>query len=113
MSALDRVSAWAPVVLWAAMIFVFSSIPDLSTGLGAWDAVARKVLHVGEFAVLAALCLRAIGRPLAAAVLASLYAALDEVHQSFVEGRTGSPLDWAIDSFGVVIGILALLAATR
>ena len=113
MAALDRVSAWAPVLLWAAMIFVLSSIPDLSTGLGAWDTLARKVLHVAEFAVLGGLCLRAVGRPLAAGVLASFYAALDEVHQSFVAGRAGSPLDWAIDTLGVVLGILALLAATR
>ena len=113
MAALDRVSAWAPVVLWAAMIFVLSSIPDLSTGLGTWDTLVRKLLHVVEFAVLGALCLRALGRPLAAGILASGYAAFDELHQSFVEGRMGSPLDWAIDTLGVVLGIIVLLAATR
>ena len=113
MAALDRVSAWAPVVLWAAMIFVLSSIPDLSTGLGTWDTLVRKILHVAEFAVLGALCLRALGRPLAAGILAAGYAAFDELHQSFVEGRVGSPLDWAIDTLGVVLGIIALLAANR
>ena len=30
----------------------------------------------------------------------SLYAVSDELHQSTVEGRHGTPLDWAIDSAG-------------
>jgi VanZ family protein len=30
----------------------------------------------------------------------------DEVHQHFVEGRHGSPLDVALDGVGVAIGIL-------
>ena len=34
---------------------------------------------------------------LVALVVTSLYAASDELHQSFVEGH-GSPLDWAIDT---------------
>ena len=107
-----RVSLWAPVLLWAAMIFTLSSIPDLSTGLGSWDLVARKVLHLAEYAVLGALLLRAVGREPVALGLGSLYAASDEVHQHFVEGRTGSPIDWAIDTVGVALGIL-LLARTR
>ncbi len=113
MAALDRVADWAPVALWAAMIFVLSSVPDLSTGLGTWDYAARKLLHVLEYAVLGALCLRALGRPLVAGVLASAYAVSDEVHQSFVEGRVGSPVDWAIDTVGVALGVLVLLRASR
>src|SRR4029079_1476842 len=30
---------WLPIVLWAAVIFTFSSIPSLSTGLGTWDTI--------------------------------------------------------------------------
>jgi VanZ family protein len=113
MAALDRVAAWAPVALWAAMIFVLSHVPDLSTGLGTWDYAARKLLHALEYAVLGALCFRALGRPLAAGVLASLYAVSDEVHQSFVDGRTGSPADWAIDTVGVALGIVVLMRVAR
>ena len=51
---------WAPVVLWAAVIFAISSVPDLGTGLGTWDLVLRKLAHAGEFAVLGALLLRAL-----------------------------------------------------
>ena len=51
---------WAPVVLWAAVIFALSSVSDLGTGLGTWDLVLRKLAHAGEFAVLGALLLRAL-----------------------------------------------------
>ena len=31
------------------------------------------------------------------------YAATDEWHQTFVEGRHGTPVDWLIDAAGVAI----------
>jgi VanZ family protein len=40
-------------------------------------------------------------------VLGTLYAASDELHQTFVEGRAGSPVDVAIDAVGVACGIAA------
>ena len=109
--ALERISAWAPVVLWAALIFTLSSIPDLGTGLGTWDLVLRKLAHLAEFAVLGALLVRALRREPAAIVLGSAYAASDEVHQAFVDGRQGSPVDWMIDTVGVVLGVLLVARA--
>jgi VanZ family protein len=32
----------------------------------------------------------------------------DEYHQTFVEGRHGSPIDWAIDSAGAATAALSL-----
>jgi len=89
------------------VIFAFSSIPSLGTGLGTWDLVLRKLAHVTEYAVLGALLLRAIGRPLPAFAVGVLYAASDEVHQHFVSGRHASPLDVAIDAAGIAIGLVA------
>jgi VanZ family protein len=103
--ATTRFSAWAPVVLWAGLIFALSSIPDLGTGLGTWDTVLRKLAHTAEYAILGALLLRAVQNVPAAVLLASAYAATDEVHQTFVSGRHGSPLDWAIDSAGALLGV--------
>jgi VanZ family protein len=108
MAALDRLLLWAPVVVWAGVIFLFSSIPDLGTELGRWDLVGRKLAHALEFALLGALLLRAVERPAVAVALGSLYAVTDEVHQAFVAGRVGSPLDWAIDTIGVVLAVLVL-----
>jgi hypothetical protein len=83
----NAVRAWAPVVVWAAVIFAFSSIPSLGTGLGTWDLVLRKLAHLTEYAILGALLVRALARPSLAILLGALYAASDELHQHFVRGR--------------------------
>ena len=97
---------WLPVLIWAAVIFTFSAVPDLGTGLGGWDLVLRKLAHTVEYAILGALLVRATGRPGLAFGLGVLYAASDEVHQAFVAGRHGSPIDVAIDAIGIACGIL-------
>jgi VanZ family protein len=99
-------STWLPAVAWAAVIFALSSIPALSTGLGTWDLVLRKLGHFAEYAVLGLLLMRAT-RALPTFVLGALYAVSDEVHQSFVRGREAAAGDVAIDVAGVVLGILA------
>lgn len=99
---------WLPVVLWAAVIFTLSSIPDLSTDLGGWDTVLRKLAHTAEYAILGALLLRALQRALPAFVAGVAYAITDETHQHFVTGRHGSPVDVTIDAVGVLAGIVAL-----
>jgi VanZ family protein len=96
---------WAPVVLWAAVIFAFSSVPDLGTGLGTWDLVLRKLAHATEFAVLGALLLRAFRIEWPALALGIAYAASDEAHQLFVAGRHGSPFDFLIDAVGLALGV--------
>ncbi len=97
---------WAPVVVWAAVIFALSSVPDLGTGLGNWDLMLRKLAHAAEFALLGALLLRALGDARSALAAGVAYAISDEVHQHFVPGRLGSPLDVAIDSVGVLLGVV-------
>jgi len=98
---------WLPVVVWAGLIFAFSSVPDLGTGLGGWDLVLRKIAHAAEYAVLGALLARALRtRPGLAAGIGILYAVSDEVHQAFVPGRLGSPVDVAIDAVGIIAGVV-------
>jgi len=90
-----------------AVIFVLSGQESLDSGLGRVDTVLRKLVHFGEYALLCALWWKALrsamsaqrGLPLALAVT-SAYAASDEIHQSFVAGRHGTPLDWLIDIAG-------------
>ena len=96
---------WALVVAWAALIFGLSSISDLGTGLGVWDLLLRKIAHAAEFAVLGFLLLLAARRDRAALVLGIAYAISDEVHQHFVGGRHGSPIDVLIDAVGVGVGV--------
>ena len=102
-------TVWLPVLVWAAVIFAFSSIPSLSSGLGVWDTVLRKCAHVTEYAVLGALLYRALGREAPALALGVAYAASDEFHQNFVRGRHPSPIDVGIDAVGIALGMLLWL----
>ena len=103
-----RFSLWAPVVLWAAVIFALSSVPSLGTDLGVWDTILRKGAHMTEYAILALLLFRALGSELPAFLFGLAYAVSDEIHQLFVSGRHGSPVDVAIDAAGLLLGLLAL-----
>jgi VanZ family protein len=111
----SRVNLWLPVVLWAGLIFTLSAVPSLDTGLGTWDLAVRKLAHLAEYAVLGGLLQRALGREPLALLVGSAYAATDEIHQTFVAGRQGSPLDWLLDTAGVAAGVLlyARWAASR
>jgi VanZ family protein len=102
-------TVWLPVVAWAAVIFAFSSVPHLGTGLGTWDTVLRKGAHVAEYAVLGALLYRALAREALALTAGIAYAATDELHQHFVQGRHAAPVDVAIDAVGVAFGMLVWL----
>ena len=96
---------WLPVLVWAGVIFAFSSIPSLNSGLGTWDYVLRKGAHMTEYAILAGLLIRATGSFAWAFGVAVGYACTDELHQTFVRGRHGSPVDVGIDAVGALIGL--------
>ena len=112
---METVSRYAPPLAVMTLIFALSATPDLSSGLGAWDLALRKLAHVTIFGLLWLTLARAARwrRPLAATVIAFLYAVSDELHQSFVAGRHGSPVDVAIDSVGIGLALLAWIVAAR
>jgi VanZ family protein len=110
---------WAPVVLYAGMIFYLSaqSHPDEQLPSFLLKDVSDKVLHAVEYAVLGGLCYRAFrwgasgqvaSHPLLFAVVtASLYGVTDEAHQFFVPFRESSWQDWVADTAGAAIGALS------
>ena len=80
--------------------------------------VVRKGAHVTEYAILAVLLWRALRKPsreqprpwsrrvaLAAFVIAVMYSASDEFHQSFVPSRQGQFTDVLFDSAGAALGL--------
>jgi len=99
---------YGPPLALMALIFFFSAQPDLNSGLGVWDTVGRKLIHAGTYGALWFLWWRALGygNLLAAVAITLLYAAGDEYHQTFTEGRHGTPVDVAIDAAGVAIAVL-------
>ena len=108
-------SRFLPPLLLMALIFWLSAQPGLNSGLGVWDTVLRKLAHMLEFGLLWFLWWRALGygSPAPAIAIALLYAATDELHQSFVADRVGSPLDWAIDAAGVGLAGAAVVLWQR
>ncbi|MBW3652655.1 MAG: VanZ family protein [Actinobacteria bacterium] len=112
---MEPVTRYGPPLAVMALIFALSATPDLSSGLGAWDMLLRKLAHITIFGVLWLTLARAMywRRPILASVIAILYAISDEVHQSFVDGRHGSPVDVAIDTVGVGLAALAWIVVTR
>jgi VanZ family protein len=98
-------SRFGPPILLMAVIFFLSAQPDLNSGLGTWDTIGRKIVHMASYGLLWWLWQRALNSTPAAVAITLAYAISDEYHQSFVEGRHGSPVDVLIDTVGVVIAI--------
>jgi VanZ family protein len=103
----SRLDPWLPPIALMGLIFFLSAQPDLSSGLGALDLIARKIVHAAEFALLAFLLWRAFRTTMSRAAALALsflltvaYAASDEYHQTFVAGRDGNPVDVLIDAAG-------------
>ncbi|TBR17747.1 hypothetical protein EPO66_02140 [bacterium] len=103
---------WSPVFGWCTLIFYFSGIPNLNSGLGVWDIVLRKCAHMTEYFILAFLFYRALKGTFIlsfktlifiTAALSLLYAVSDEVHQLFIVSRSGNIRDILIDFTGIII----------
>jgi hypothetical protein len=102
-----------PAILWALLIFVASSIPNIA--LPDLEFIASdKAIHLVVYFVLCVLFHRALSYQkrfpglarwsLACAVLFSiLYGVSDEIHQSFVPNRDASVYDLAADSIGTLL----------
>lgn len=129
-----KLKRWGPVFVWMLIIFSASGdsssmdhssriiepffrwlMPNITPGqLEMVHLTVRKGAHMAEFALLALLLLRALSYERgdarewipAAWVLATVYAASDELHQVFVPQRGASIIDVGIDSAGAALGLL-------
>jgi len=103
-----------PPLLAMGATFLLSAQTSDPVDRAWWDVLVRKLAHFTEYAVLTVLwwrALRGLGArfPLAIAMAISLgYAATDEFHQTFVDGRRGTPVDVLIDSAGIAIAATAI-----
>jgi VanZ family protein len=105
-----------PPVLWASVIFYFSSLPTVTASeFYLWDFLLKKTAHFVEYGILAILIYRALTNyeikkdraKWLSILIAFLYAITDEYHQSFVPGRGPSVRDVVIDTIGAVILLTA------
>jgi|SRR5688572_6822734 len=112
--------AWGWSLLIMTVIFAFSSLPSNEIPRFGWvDFLVKKGGHMTGYALLAAANLRALQldragdaggghkiRPYGLAFLiAVLYSATDEWHQSFVPGRHPTLTDIGIDALGAILGL--------
>lgn len=83
------------------------------------EFLVRKAAHMTEYAILFGLychALRISGvkrAALTALLMSAAYAASDEFHQSFTDGRGPSPIDVCIDTAGAGIALLLRAAFLR
>ena len=134
---------WIPALIWLALIYVGStdlmSAEHTSRFLGPFlrwlkpditaDAIAkvqlfvRKVAHLTEYAILAALLWKAVysGTNLKIKIstlfvtvwlVSTLIAVSDEFHQSLVTSRTASIGDVRIDMIGAIFGLIFCRSCT-
>ena len=99
-----------------AAIFSFSSIPSTEMpNFGLVDFLVKKGGHALGYGLLALAYLRGLmgerseilsHQLFIAWVLATLYSATDEFHQSFVPGRHPAITDVMIDSFGAAVALI-------
>lgn len=134
---------WLPLTLWASLIFFFSTdvfsaahtagifapfLRQFFPGLAAenierFNLVVRKLGHFSEYFVFALLLMRALRNEIGdqmmrrrlglSILITTLYAASDEVHQSFVPSRTASVVDVTIDALGGICGTLSSYLRNR
>lgn len=104
---------WLPALIWMSVIFFFSSKQRVSVSEEpAINFIVFKILHMIEYATLYFLLFRGFyslknkelsihERYLYPFILAMVYAATDEWHQTFSAHREGTPRDVIIDTLGV------------
>ncbi len=108
-----KILYWLPPILWMSLIFTLSSRQRISVSdITSVNFIFFKSLHIVEYAILFFLLFRALYRttrlPLqqifyVAISIAILYGVSDELHQTLVPTREGSPRDIVIDSIGILL----------
>jgi VanZ family protein len=110
---------WAAVIAWMGVIFFLSAqskLPDLTPGLPGLEEIGGHLTAYGVLAGLLWWALRGTGVRYPATwalVLAVLYGATDEFHQSFVPGRDMSLSDLMVDLIGASAALLIITLLTR
>lgn len=112
-----------PALLWAAIIFLLSSIP--ANRLPNMKILSfDKLAHIGVFFILGILVYRGLRRPsdsekfsqgrmIVAFAIVLLYGILDEMHQGLVPGRSVDVLDAVADATGGLLAGVSLYLSSR
>ncbi len=88
---------------------------------GKTEKIIRKVAHFSIYTVVGLLLMGLLStykikenwRMILSILLGMIYAASDEIHQSFIPGRSPKITDVCIDTLGVILGILLILLGIK
>jgi VanZ family protein len=109
---------WLPVILYMAAIFIASSRQKVAlTDSYTISFIIFKGIHIIEYALFYIISYRAFRNTVSKKIYAHiyafifivLYAAIDEIHQSFVPTREGKFRDVIIDAIGGGLGWILLI----
>lgn len=105
-------------LLWLIIIFFESSFPaDTYPKIEIWSA--DKIVHMGVYGILAALCYISLihlekfsflarNALVMTIIICSLYGVTDEFHQYFIPNRDCEFWDWLADFAGIIIMLLLI-----
>lgn len=110
-----------PVFAWMGVIFALSSRQRFPGPGGLWDDVLAVLAHLFLFGTLAILMLIAVSRlgpvtwrtAIGVVVAVMVYGVSDEIHQSFVPGRSASVFDVVVDTTGASLIAFVWLVLAR
>ncbi len=103
---------YLPVVVWAIIIFSFSAKSVPAVSVVHWqDFIIKKTIHMVEYGILTLLLFRALKNSgnnkknalIYSFLIAIVYGATDELHQSFTPGREPRIRDVFFDGTGSVL----------
>lgn len=110
-------SAWAPVILWAALILSAANDRFSDAQTSGWlesffgslppevNVILRKSAHVAEYAVLTLLAWRARRTLATPLLIAFAVACTDETLQALTISRTGTLVDLVWDMTGAILAL--------
>lgn len=105
---------YLPLTVYWIFLFIMTSLPSQALpAIGVWD----KFEHTGAYLVLSVLLYLTVSFQqkfpllkkfpvISVIIIASLYAVLDELHQTLVPGRYCDIIDWLADLSGILAGVI-------
>ena len=116
MKSARRISLWAPVAAYMALIFYLSSLSDAPLSQGMSDKSGHGIGYFGFGLVVTRAVAGGLPAPVtwriavAALAIGIGYGCTDEFHQLFVPGRSADLADLAVDAVSVAASVAALWA---
>lgn len=103
-----------PLFIYWIVLFILTSLPS---GMAITTDVSDKINHFGAYGLLSVFLYSTLYfqskfsilkkyPALFTVVIASVYGALDEIHQMYVPGRSAEFLDWIADFTGSIVAVL-------